>query len=109
MNFRSARVGKLIREELGEIIVRELEFPNALVTLTEVEIAKKLEHALVNVSVIPSSAAEETLEKLKKFRGKLQHLLNNKLNIKPMPRIEFKIDRGPENAANVEKRLLENP
>ncbi|MBI2033651.1 MAG: 30S ribosome-binding factor RbfA [Candidatus Liptonbacteria bacterium] len=108
MNFRSTRVGKLIREELGKIIVRELEFPNALVTLTEVEIDKKLEHALVNVSVIPSSAAEKTLEKLKKSRGKLQHFLNNKLNIKPMPRIEFKIDRGPENAANVEKRLLES-
>lgn len=107
MNYRNLRVGNLIREELGKIIVRETEFPGALVTITEVEVDRKLGGANVKISVIPSEKAEVALKEFVKMRGKLQHLLNNKLNIRPMPRIRFEIDRGPEKAANVEKILLE--
>jgi ribosome-binding factor A len=42
-----------------------------------------------------------------KSAGHLQHLLNKKMNIRPMPRIAFAPDRGLENAAKVEKLLEE--
>ncbi|MEK7077132.1 MAG: 30S ribosome-binding factor RbfA [Patescibacteria group bacterium] len=106
MDHRPERVGKLIREELSLIILKELEFPGALLTITEVEVNSKLEHAVVRVSVIPSERAEEALNKLQESRGRLQHLLFKKINIRPMPKIDFRIDRGPENAANVEKLLF---
>jgi ribosome-binding factor A len=95
-----------MREELAKLIERELEFPNALVTITEVDVNKKLDYADVKVSVIPSQFAPEALEKLVRAQGHLQHLLLTKINIKPMPRIAFSLDRGPENAAQVEKALL---
>lgn len=104
--FRSERVQKTIREELAKIVAREVEFPDALVTLTEVEVDKKMDRARVNVSVIPSDRGEETLASLEKRAGYLQHLLNEKMNIKPMPRIMFALDRGPEHAAQVEKTIL---
>lgn len=104
--FRSDRVQKLIREELAKIIIREMEFGNALVTITEVGVDKKLEHAEVRVSVIPSEAAPRALAALKEWTGKLQYLLTKKINIKPMPRIAFALDLGPGNAANVEKVIL---
>jgi ribosome-binding factor A len=104
--FRSQRVSKLIREQLGGIIVREIEFHNALATITEVEVDKKLEHAKVKVSVIPSEKSAAALRELDRQAGCLQHLLTKKLNIKPMPRIAFEVDRGYENAARVEKKLL---
>lgn len=107
MNFRTERVSNLIREELGKIIVREMEFSGALVTITEVEVDKKLERAKVNVSVIPAEQAGAALGTLENTAGHLQHLLLKKINIKPMPRIMFAIDRGPENAAKVEKALLD--
>ena len=107
MNFRSERVSKLIREELSKIIIREVEFPDALVTITTVEVDKKLERAKVSVSVIPSSAGDAALAELEKHTGHLQYLLMKKINIKPMPRILFSIDRGLENAAKVEKLLDE--
>ena len=106
MNFRAERVSKLIREQLAEILVREFEFPGALITIMEVEVDKKLEHAKVELSVIPSSKGEKALEGLDRMIGRLQHLLLKKVNIKPMPRISFSLDHGPENAANVEKLLL---
>ncbi|HEX4104542.1 MAG TPA: ribosome-binding factor A [Candidatus Paceibacterota bacterium] len=103
--FRSERVQKVIREELAKIILREFEFPDALVTITEVEVDKKLERARVLVSVLPAAGSEEALAALEKRAGHLQHLLNVKMNIRPMPRIAFSLDRGPENAALVEKHL----
>ena len=109
MKHRPERVGKLIREELSALIARELEFPGALVTLTDVEVNKKLEIAKVGVTVFPSEKADECLAVLKRSQGQLQHGLNHKLNIRPMPRIHFFPDHGPENAARVEKKLLDDP
>jgi ribosome-binding factor A len=105
--FRSERVSKLIREQLGEIIVREIDFGGALATITDVEVDKKLEHAKVKISVIPSNRDTAVIESLDRAAGHLQHLLMKKISIKPMPRIMFVLDRGYENAAEVEKKLRE--
>lgn len=107
MKFRPIRVSGLIQKELSEIINREIEFePGVLVTVSLVEVDKKLERAVVNVSVIPSSKFEPAVKKLEKSRGYLYHLLFKKLNIKPMPNIMFRADHGLENAARVESGLL---
>ncbi len=106
-SFRPERVGKLIREEISKLIIRELEFNRALVTVTEVDVDKKLEHAKVKVSVIPSNSAAAALGQLAAAAPRLQHMLLKKINIKPMPRIFFEIDQGLENAATVEKILLD--
>ena len=98
---------KLILRELGKIILRELEFPpGSLVTITNVEVDAKLERAKVGLSVIPPSYSEKVLFVAKKATNNLQWLLMKKLNIRPMPKIEFEIDHGTENSANVERVLL---
>lgn len=107
MNYRPLRVSKLIRGELARIVEREIEFgENILVTITDVEVNKKLEHAKVGVSVIPEHAGEKVLKMLRGAAPRLQYLLVRKINIKPMPRIEFFLDRGSEHAANIEKILI---
>ncbi len=106
MDYRNERMGNLVREELSKIIARELEFENALVTITEVDVDKKLETAKVRVSVIPSEKAKDAFKILDLARNSLQTILFRKLNLKPVPRIQFEIDRGLENAANIEKTLL---
>jgi len=105
--FRSERVSSLIREQLGELLVREFNFDGALATITDVEVDKKLEHAKITVSVIPSGRTTSVVGQLDREAGRLQHLLMKKINIKPMPRIAFAIDNGYENAAKVEKSLME--
>ena len=104
---RYQRVTSLIQEELSKIIVRELEFDGALVTMTEVEVQKDLDYAVVKISVIPSTKNKEVLEILHKNQRRLQHVLANKIHIKPMPEIRFQIDSGPEKAAAVEKVFLD--
>ena len=114
MNYRPQRVSSLIQEELGKIIVREVEFAEGvLVTITGVDVGAKLERAVVWLSVLspgnggPYDSGDAALAVLKKRAGELQHLLMKKINIKPMPRIEFQIDRGLENAAKIEKKFLD--
>lgn len=107
MNHRPQRVSNLIRDELGQIILREMEFPGALVTLTEVAVDDHLEHAKVMVSVLPSSKTKSVMAQLARRQGDLQFMLARKLNIKPMPRIGFESDPGPEKAASIEKILLD--
>ncbi|HEY4524120.1 MAG TPA: 30S ribosome-binding factor RbfA [Candidatus Paceibacterota bacterium] len=108
MKFRPIRVGDLIQKELSELIQREFEFDSALITLSSVEVDKKMERALINISVIPSEKLEEVVKTLEKAQGYLYHLLFKKINIKPMPHLMFRPDRGFENAARVEKTFLES-
>jgi ribosome-binding factor A len=104
---RHQRVESLIREELIKIILKELEFPGALVTVTSVDVQKDLDYAAISVSVIPSGKGEGVIENLNKNRKKLQHLLLKKINIRPMPELRFNLDIGLEKAAEVEKTFLE--
>lgn len=108
MKYRPLRVGDLIQKELSEIIAREMEFDGALVTISSVEVDKKMERALINISVIPSVKLEEVVKQLEKAQGFLYHLLFKKINIKPMPHLMFRSDHGFENAARIEKVLLQN-
>ena len=105
---RRERVGSLIHEELNNLIIREIEFKEALVTITGVDVTDDLENARVRFSVLPSKKSEDILKILNKFRGRLQNWLLKKINIKPMPNLMFEIDYGIENAAQVEKLLLKD-
>ncbi|MDP3999373.1 MAG: 30S ribosome-binding factor RbfA [bacterium] len=105
---RHQRVESLIMEELNKILLKEMEFPTGtLVTITSVEAQKDLEYALINVSVLPTQNSNEVLEMLTKRQKYLQHLLLEKIHIKPMPEIRFRIDYGLENAAELEKTFIE--
>jgi ribosome-binding factor A len=97
-----------VHEELSKLIVEEIEFPReTLVTITSVTVSKKLDYASVGVSVIPHERGDVALAALNLAKRELQGKLLRTINIKPMPQISFMLDYGPENAAAVEKALLE--
>ena len=104
---RHQRVESLIQSELNKVILKELEFPADLVTITSVEVQKDLDNANVDISVLPSEKSEEVLKILVKNRKHLRHLLLKAINIKPMPEISFRIDYGIREAAKVERVFLE--
>ena len=105
---RPERVSDLIIEEMNKLLLKEVEMPSgALLTITDVEVAKDLSRAVVKVSVYPSDLGKKTLVALEKRAPWFQRTLLRKINIKPMPRLSFEIDLGPEKAAGVERVLLE--
>src|SRR3989344_5113042 len=107
MYQRHQRVESLIQEELNKIILKEAEFPGALVTVTAVIAQKDLDYANIMISVIPGEKSKEVFSVLEKRRAHFQHLLLKKINIKPMPEIRFKLDEGLERAAEIERQFLE--
>lgn len=87
------------------MIIKNVELPGGLITVVEVSVDKKMEHARAHISVIPESLEAVALRKLNMKIGEFQHALNRKMGIRPMPLISFVLDRGNENAAKIEKLL----
>lgn len=104
---RPQRAESLIHMELSKLIAKEMDFPlGAFVTVSGVLVSEDMAHAKVGISIIPKEMEKNVMIILKKSQGYLQYLLNKKINIIPMPRIELKADHGAEKAAKVENLLL---
>lgn len=104
MSRRIKQVNELIKRELSQIINREIDWPDGvLVTLTSVETSTDLEQARVWVSIFPFEKFKEMMKILKRERGYLQGLLNRRLIMRPLPKIQFLIDRTEEEAEKIEK------
>src|SRR5512141_2706241 len=68
MSERTARLDELLREEINDVIRREVDDPRiGFLTITDVEVSPDLSHANVWVSVIGS--AEEKKLTLRAVRG----------------------------------------
>jgi ribosome-binding factor A len=104
---RNVRVSELVRNELAKLVLRDVELTGGIITIMDVDVTEKLDYARVKVSVLPSSKAKEALGLLQGAAGHLQHDLLRKINIKPMPYLQFMIDDGVEAAANLEKVFIE--
>jgi len=110
MSRRTRRVEDLLREELSEILLRELHDPRArLVTLSAVTVSPDLQHAQVAVSLYGSEeercAAVEALRHAASFlRGRLAHRLRD---LRRIPHLTFDLDRGAEHARHI-SNLLED-
>ncbi len=103
---RPDRVSSLLQDQLNQLLLREIDIPDVLITITEVNVSKDVTEAMIKVSVIPSEKGEEVLEILQKSKRGLQYKLVRMMNIKPTPHINFRLDLGPEKAAGVERALL---
>lgn len=105
---RTERLSSLLREELAFMFARDIELPGFFVTVTDVLVSDDHSHAVVRVSFLPSEGALKAFKQLEKELPRFEHVLWRKLNIRPMPHLSLEVDHGPENAARVEKALLED-
>ncbi len=91
---RKARFESLLKEEISNIISREVKNPNVgLVTITRVEVTPDYTKAKVYFRVIPEEKEEETLKALTNSAGFIRHLLKKSIRARIIPSLEFKIDK----------------
>ncbi|MBI1755080.1 30S ribosome-binding factor RbfA [Candidatus Azambacteria bacterium] len=106
---RLDKINRLLKEEVGKIILKELDLDrNALVTITQVKTSSDLAHATIFFSTLAKTQEKETLAALEKGVYEIQHILNRKLRMRPVPKIRF----APDASVDVEHRLydiLSNP
>ncbi len=108
MSSRIDKINELIRNAVAEIISREIEIPpGVFLTVTKVDTSGDLRYARVFVSVFPEKKFGQTIEHLNKKIYLIQGTLNKKLSMKPLPRIEFVVDKTEAEADKIEK-LLKN-
>ena len=108
MNNRIEKVNALIKSELGEILLRDVDFPQGvLVTITRCDSSPNLSEAKIYVSVMPDEKIDKVFEILNRRIYDIQQVLNRRLNMRPIPRIEFKKEEKTKKAAQVEELLEE--
>ncbi len=108
MNLRLKKVNELIKQEVGNIIIRELDIDREiLITITKAEVSADLRYADVLVSVLPSEKKQSTLRSLNKNVYSLQQKLNKKLTMKPVPKIRFKLDTAGEYVSRIDEVIRE--
>ncbi len=109
MNQRILKINKLIKREIGKIILIEADFPKDIIlTITKVKTSKDLRYADVFVSVLPPNKEAEIMELLKEEIYFIQQKLNKKLYMKPLPRIKFVIDRSGEDVSRIDELIRED-
>jgi len=105
---RIQRINQLIKKELSQIILREIEFPqDVLVTITRVEISANLIEGNIWISVLPEEKLKRILEILNKNIYFLQQKLNKRLKMRPIPRIRFLEEKKTAEAGKIEELLEE--
>lgn len=94
---RTERVGNLIRNTLGEILLSKMSDPRfdpAKVSITKVQLPEDLLSARVFISVSGDEKDEnKALASLKHARGFLQDRLMRQISLRHTPRLEFVVDK----------------
>lgn len=102
MKNRLARVCEVLKRELGMIIRRELEFQDALVTVSGVDITPDLKQAHVFISALGSPAGRrKAMEALEEHRVMFQTELSRRVQTKHTPHLNFRLDDAIERGTRV--------
>jgi len=100
---RPERVQEAIRQEISKIVHEEIKDPRlGFITITGVELTRDLRHAKVYFSVLGEAKARHlALKGLVSAKGRIKGLLADRINLKFMPQIEFKIDESLERTQRI--------
>jgi ribosome-binding factor A len=92
---RSARVNRLLQEEISEIIRDRLKDPRiGMTSIVRVESTEDMRSAKVFVSVLDESDSKGTLTALEKASGLIRHELRHRLSTRRVPELRFFLDRN---------------
>jgi ribosome-binding factor A len=106
---RTLKAAEAIRQVVSTAILTEVRDPRVEnVTVTRVEVSPDMRNAKVHVSVMGSEAKQQLcLKGLQNSAGFLQQKVNERIETRYTPRLQFVLDKGVKNAAAVAQILKE--
>ena len=106
---RPERVGEAIRDDLSQMIAREVHDPGVgFLTLTRVSVTPDLQIARVYYTALgDETARRETAKALRRASPFLRRQLGQRLRLRRVPQLEFFYDESIERADRVERILHE--
>ena len=109
---RQLRVGELVKQNLGELFIRnEAKIPSLnskLITVTEVRMTPDLKTARVYVIPLGGIDTKETVRILTEYSHLVRKALSKRLDIKFLPKLTFVEDNSFEYAERIEKIIKKN-
>ena len=107
MTRRTLQVGELLKEELTDIIRREVKDPRVgFMSITNVEVTPDLRSARVYVSVLGTDDERtKTLDALRSAARFIRFHLKPRLRMRQIPELEFRDDRSMEYAEQISATL----
>lgn len=109
--YRKEKLGSLIREVIGEILVRGLNDPRVspLTTVTRVELTSDLTQARVFVRVHEDAATERrTMRAIRHATGYMQRTLAGQLTMRTCPQLRFELDEAAKTAQKTLELIDQN-
>jgi ribosome-binding factor A len=101
MTIRQEKVNSLLKQEVGNYLrAEDFEGISGILTITDAEVSVDMEHAKVYFSVVGQDS-KEVQAILKNQIYEIQGILNRKLKMWKVPRIEFIPDSSPEYAQHI--------
>jgi len=106
MGKRIQRVNQLIKKELSQILLKEVDFPkDILVTLTGVETSVDLSGVKVYVSIMPEGKIKEIIKILNRNLKQIQQKIGERLKLRIIPKIRFVEEKKTREAARIDELL----
>ena len=109
---RQLRVGELVKQNLGELFIRnEAKIPSVnskLITVTEVRMTPDLKTARVYVIPLGGVETKETVRILTEYSHLVRRALSKRLDVKFLPKLIFVEDNSFEYAEKIEKIIKKN-
>ena len=106
---RQLRVGEMIKQSLGMILLRdEAKIPNLEtreITVTEVRMSQDLKTAKAFVLHLGGKNAQEIVKKLKEFSFVIRKVLSKKITMKYLPKLLFVKDESFDYAEKIENLI----
>ena len=111
-NHRHLRVGELVKQNLGQIFIKnEAKIPSLntrVITVTEVKMSSDLRSARAYVIPLGGKETKKTVNILTEFSYLVRKALSKKLDIKFLPKLYFVEDKSFDYAERIEKLIKEN-
>ena len=106
---RQLRVGEELRHLISNALLRETFYDQIIennnITITEVNVSPDLKNAKVYIMPLGGENKFEVLDSLNKANGRIKKLISNNINLRQIPKLQFRIDETFEYARNIENIL----
>lgn len=113
--YRSGRLGEEVRRIISDLLLREIKDPrlSGIVSVSAVEVTDDGSYATVYITVLGSSAAEETsdekkdevLAAFKSAKGLIRREIGKQVKLRHVPDLLFKFDSSLEYGRHISKLI----
>jgi ribosome-binding factor A len=109
MSRRTRQLGEFVKEEVMEIVRREVNDPRiGFMSITRVDVSDDLRSARIFVSVFGTDEEREaTMKALRSAAGYIRRLLKPRMHTRQIPELDFRDDRSMEHAESIARTLNE--